>query len=141
MKEKKQSDVAVLLKYAGSYKRLTFLGLGLSAAAMFLGMAPYICIWLAVRDLIAAAPDFSRATHIAGYGWMAFAFAVGGIVNHYDAGRHARGKEKGHFDLCGSTIVLLFEKDRVRLNASLREAVSAGREVKVETGEWIGFAR
>ena len=42
MKEKKQSDVAVLLEYAGSYKGLTFLGLGLSAAAMILGMAPYI---------------------------------------------------------------------------------------------------
>ncbi|MBQ6734595.1 MAG: phosphatidylserine decarboxylase [Lachnospiraceae bacterium] len=68
------------------------------------------------------------------------AFAVGGIVNHYDAGRHARGKEKGHFDLCGSTIVLLFEKDRVRLRGTLREAVSAGREVKVRVGEKIGVA-
>lgn len=27
MKEKKQSDVAVLLNYAGSYKKLTYLGL------------------------------------------------------------------------------------------------------------------
>ena len=42
MKAKKKSDVAVLLEYAGSYKGLTFLGLGLSAAAMILGMAPYI---------------------------------------------------------------------------------------------------
>ena len=45
MKEKKQSDIAVLLGYAGNYKGLTFLGLGLSAVAMVLGMAPYICIW------------------------------------------------------------------------------------------------
>ena len=67
MKEKKQSDVAVLLKYAGSYKRLTFLGLGLSAAAMILGMAPYICIWLAVRDLISVAPDWTEASGIARY--------------------------------------------------------------------------
>ena len=28
MKEKKKSDLAVLLGYAGSYKGLTFLGLG-----------------------------------------------------------------------------------------------------------------
>ena len=36
MKEKKQSELAVLLGYAGSYKKLTFLGLGLSAIAMIL---------------------------------------------------------------------------------------------------------
>ena len=59
MKEKKQSDVAVLLEYAGSYKGLTFLGLGLSALAMVLGMAPYICIWLVARDLISAAPNWT----------------------------------------------------------------------------------
>ena len=67
MKEKKQSDVAVLLRYAGNYKGLTFLGLGLSAVAMILGMAPYICIWLAARDLIAAAPNWTEATNIGTY--------------------------------------------------------------------------
>ena len=65
MKEKKQSDLSVLLSYAGNYKGLTFLGLALSAVAMILGMLPYICIWLVVRDLIAAAPDWARATGIA----------------------------------------------------------------------------
>ena len=33
MKDKKKSDVAVLMDYAGSYKRLTFLGLVLSAVS------------------------------------------------------------------------------------------------------------
>ena len=47
MKEKKKSDVSVLLDYAGSHKGLTFLGLTLSAVSMVLSMAPYICIWLA----------------------------------------------------------------------------------------------
>ena len=83
MKEKKQSDVAVLLEYAGSYKGLTFLGLGLSALAMILGMAPYICIWLVARDLIAAAPDWTSASGIARYGWMAFGFAVAGIAVYF----------------------------------------------------------
>ncbi len=85
MKEKKQSDIAVLLKYAGNYKGLTFLGLGLSAVAMVLGMAPYICIWLVARDLIAAAPNWTLATEIADYGWMAFGFAVAGIVVYFAA--------------------------------------------------------
>ena len=51
MKEKKKSDLAVLLRFTGSYKGLTFLGLGLSAVAMVLGMLPYICIWLVARRL------------------------------------------------------------------------------------------
>ena len=85
MKEKKQSDVAVLLRYAGNYRGLTFLGLGLSAVAMVLGMAPYICIWLAARDLIAVAPNWTEATNIGTYGWMAFGFSFGGILVYFAA--------------------------------------------------------
>ena len=80
MKQKKKSDVAVLLGYAGSHKGLTFLGLALSAVSMLLSMAPYICIWLAARDLIAVAPDWTEAQSVAQYGWLAFAFAVAGII-------------------------------------------------------------
>ena len=85
MKEKKPNDLKVLLSYAGSNKGLTFLGLGLSAVAMILGMLPYICIWLVARDLIAAAPNWTQATGIARYGWMAFAFALAGILVYFAA--------------------------------------------------------
>lgn len=85
MEKKKQSDVSVLLGYAGSYRGLTFLGMGLSAIAMILGMLPYICIWLVARELIAAAPDWTQATRVSGYGWMAFMFAVVGIVVYFAA--------------------------------------------------------
>ena len=85
METKKQSDLAVLLDYAGNYRGLTYLGLALSAIAMIMGMLPYICIWLAARDLIAVAPDWTKAANIAGYGWMAFAFAVGGILIYFCA--------------------------------------------------------
>ena len=83
MKQKRKSDVAVLLDYAGSHKRLTFLGLALSAVSMLLSMAPYICIWLAARDLIAVAPDWTEAQSVAQYGWLAFAFAVAGIILYF----------------------------------------------------------
>ena len=83
MKEKKKSDLAVLLGYAGSCKRLTFLGLGLSAVAMVLGTLPYVCIWLAARDLIAVAPEWAKATELAKYGWLAFAAAFGGIAVYF----------------------------------------------------------
>lgn len=85
MKKKKPNDLQVLLDYAGKYKGLTFLGLGLSAAAMVLGMLPYICIWLVARDLIAVAPNWTEATGIARYGWMAFAFALAGIAVYFCA--------------------------------------------------------
>ena len=85
MKGKKKSDLAILLDYAGSYKGLMFLGLGLSGAAMVLGMLPYLCIWLVARDLIAVAPQWTQAVGIARYGWMAFAFAVAGIVVYFAA--------------------------------------------------------
>ena len=77
--------MSVLLGYAGSYKGLTFLGLGLSAVAMILGMLPYICIWLVARDLIAVAPDWTQAEGVGRYGWMAFAFAVAGIAVYFAA--------------------------------------------------------
>ena len=85
MKQKKKSDVAVLLDYAGSHRGLTFLGLFLSAVSMLLSMAPYICIWLVARDLIAVAPDWTQAENVTQYGWLAFAFALGGIVIYFAA--------------------------------------------------------
>jgi ATP-binding cassette subfamily B protein len=85
MDKKKESDLSVLLGYAGSYKKLTFTGLALSAIAMMLSMLPYICIWLALKDLIAAAPDWSSAGNIGLYGWMAFIAAVAGILVYFFA--------------------------------------------------------
>lgn len=82
-KTKKKSDLAVLLEYAGSHKWLTFLGLALSAVSMLMSMVPYICIWLVVRDLIEAAPDWTQAETIVRYGWLAFGAAVGGIVIYF----------------------------------------------------------
>ena len=65
MKQEEKSDVAVLLGYAGSRRGLTFLGLALSAVSMLLSMAPYICIWLGARDLIAVAPTWTKGQNVA----------------------------------------------------------------------------
>ena len=83
MKQEKKSDMSVLLSYAGSRRGLTFLGLALSAVSMLLSMAPYICIWLVARDLIAVAPKWTQAQNVSKYGWIAFAFAVGGIILYF----------------------------------------------------------
>ncbi len=84
-KEKKKSSLSRLMEYTGNYRGLLYSGLFLSAVSMVLGMAPYICIWLVIRDLISAAPNWTQATEITKYGWMAFAFAVGGILIYFFA--------------------------------------------------------
>ena len=83
MNQKKRNDVVALLDYAGSHRGLTFLGLGLSAVSMLLSMAPYLCIWLVVRELIAVAPNWTAAQSVTRYGWLAFAFVVAGIVLYF----------------------------------------------------------
>ena len=67
------------------------------------------------------------------------ALVVGGIVNA-PAGPMGRGQEKGYFDLCGSTIVLLLEKDRVRLIPSLADVLDTERERRVIQGQWVATA-
>ena len=52
---------------------------------MILGRAPYVCIWLVIKELISVAPDWTKATEIGKYGWLAFAFAVGGILVYFAA--------------------------------------------------------
>lgn len=68
------------------------------------------------------------------------ALVVGGIFNERQNTRFLKGMEKGHFELAGSTIVLLFQKSHIRLHASLREYLADGREFRVEQGMWIGDA-
>ncbi len=82
---KQKSPLSRLLDFAGAYRSLTFVGLFLSAVAQICGMVPYLCVYLVLKDLILAAPHFSDATSIARYGWIAFAFATGGILVYFAA--------------------------------------------------------
>jgi phosphatidylserine decarboxylase len=68
------------------------------------------------------------------------ALIVGGIVNGWKNGRFCKGDEKGHFELAGSTIVLLFQKGRMQFNDNLVQRTSRENEVRVHYGEYIGNA-
>ena len=81
--EKRPGTLNTLMRYAGGFKWLTIVGCTLSALAMAANMVPYVCIWLVARDLIAVAPNWAEAADIALYGWMAFGFAVLGIVLYF----------------------------------------------------------
>ena len=68
------------------------------------------------------------------------ALMVGKIVNHDGAGSMKRGIEKGYFQFGGSTIILLFEKDRVEIREELLERTKNQCETKIKQGEMIGRA-
>lgn len=68
------------------------------------------------------------------------AFSVGGIINHDENREVTKGSEKGYFDLHGSTIVVLFQKDKINLKPELKEKLKSADEVQVKIGEWIGKA-
>lgn len=66
------------------------------------------------------------------------ALIVGGIFNERSSGQFRKGAEKGHFELAGSTIVLLFQRGRIGLLPQIEAALADGREVRVTQGMWIG---
>ena len=68
------------------------------------------------------------------------ALVVGGIYNEKENARFCKGSEKGHFELAGSTIVLLFEPGKIELRPEVLEGLSKSEEVRVHFGEWIGNA-
>ncbi|MDO4517430.1 MAG: phosphatidylserine decarboxylase [Bacillota bacterium] len=66
------------------------------------------------------------------------ALVVGGIFNEREHARFVKGMEKGHFELAGSTIVLLFQQGRIDLQPWVQEARKDEEEVRVSQGMWIG---
>jgi len=65
---------------------------------------------------------------------------VGGIFNERENTRFCKGMEKGHFELAGSTIVLLFEPGTISLRPELMDKLSQDDEIRVTLGEWIGIS-
>jgi phosphatidylserine decarboxylase len=65
------------------------------------------------------------------------AIQVGKIHNHMiDTFR--KGEEKGYFSFGGSTVILLLEKDKVRIDADILAASKSAIETQVRMGEKIG---
>lgn len=69
------------------------------------------------------------------------ALVVGGIVNYHEDVRMKKGDEMGRFEFAGSTITMLFQKDRIALLPQVAAATADGAEYKVRAGQQIGCAR
>ena len=66
---------------------------------------------------------------------------VGGIKQSYTPDNFVKkGEEKGYFYFGGSTCILVFEKDKIKIDKDLIENTKNGIETKVYMGEKIGVA-
>ena len=82
---KKDKVFPRLMGYAGKHKILTYLSLVFSAISGVLAIMPFVYIYFIIRDVVQVAPDFSKATNLVFYGWMAVTFAILSIVIYIGA--------------------------------------------------------
>ena len=73
---KKQSDFSRLMGYAGGHRFLTYASWVLSAISALVALVPFLYIWMILRDVLEAAPNYDQAVDIPRYGWMAVLFAA-----------------------------------------------------------------
>jgi phosphatidylserine decarboxylase len=65
---------------------------------------------------------------------------VGSIIQTYKGSSVKKGEEKGYFKFGGSTVVLLFQKSKIRVDKDLLINTENGYETAVKMGERIGEA-
>lgn len=69
------------------------------------------------------------------------ATCTGSIVTNAAPGRHSKGSELGMFGFGGSTVILIIDSARVKLDDDLLARSKRGEETLVRTGESLGSRR
>lgn len=82
---KKKSDLSRLMQYAGGHRYLTYSSWILSVLSALLALVPFVYIWMIIREVLNAAPDYGSAQRLTFYGWMAVAFAVLSVIVYISA--------------------------------------------------------
>ena len=119
--EKKRGRVSRLMDYAGRRRYLTYGSLILSAISAALSVVPFYYIWKMLDEVLSVMPNYSQATGLAHYGWMALLFTIVSVLiymaalmcSHMSAFRVAKNLKKalmshisklppGAFDMTGS---------------------------------------
>jgi ABC-type multidrug transport system fused ATPase/permease subunit len=133
---KKQSDFSRLMGYAGRYRVFTYASWVLSAVSALVALVPFLYIWMILRDVLAAAPNYAQAVNIPHYGWMAVLFAVLSYLiyiaalmcSHLSAFRVATNLRLA---VSEHTISFVFQNSRL-LKGSILDNVRLGRPQATE---------
>ena len=82
MTQKTKTGISRLLEFGGRYRWMTVVACILSGLSSVLMLCPFLCIWLVLRNVLAALPDLSTVDVEAMtlYGWAALGLAVGGFL-------------------------------------------------------------
>ena len=73
------------MQYAGGHRYLTYSSWILSILSALLALVPFVYIWMIIREVLNAAPDYGSAQRLTFYGWMAVAFAVLSVIVYISA--------------------------------------------------------
>lgn len=86
-KAKPKTGMARLMQLAASKKPLIIGAVILSALASIAGFAPYIAIYLAIREIILVWPNFGgqNGAAVIGYGWLAFGGVIANMLLYFGA--------------------------------------------------------
>ena len=66
---------------------------------------------------------------------------VGSMIQTYSGTTVKKGQEKGYFKFGGSTVVLLFEKDQIKIDADLLTNTANGLETTIKMGKQIAVKK
>ena len=66
---------------------------------------------------------------------------VGSMIQTYSGTTVKKGQEKGYFKFGGSTVVLLFEKDQIKIDADLLTNTANSLETTIKMGEQIAVKK
>ena len=73
---KKQSNLSRLMSYAGKHKYFTYASWILSGISAVFALIPFYYLWKIIKEVLNAAPNFTKATNLVHNGWMAVIFAA-----------------------------------------------------------------
>lgn len=84
--KKRKGNLSVLMEYAGRRRVLTYLSWVLSAVSALAALAPFIFIWLIIRDVIRADGNFAAVQgSLSVYGWWAVGSALISMLVYFAA--------------------------------------------------------
>lgn len=87
MEKSTKAGVFRLLEFAGKHKHLVVVSCVLSAISAVIQLAPFVCIYFVVREILLAAPDIGSVdvSRLAMYGWLGVGLSAAAFIIYFGA--------------------------------------------------------